>query len=110
MMGQISGRLADLSVLTAEDPRTESAEAIIAQIAAGCREAGRLEGEGYVCVPDRAQAIREALSRALPGDTVMICGKGHERSMCYGTTEYPWSDAETTTAALRELGYDASHA
>jgi len=110
MMGQISGRLADLSVLTAEDPRTESAEAIIAQIAAGCREAGRLEGEGYVCVPDRAQAIREALSRALPGDTVMICGKGHERSMCYGTTEYPWSDAETTTAALRELGYDASDA
>ncbi len=107
MMGEISGRLADLSVLTAEDPRTESVEAIIAQIAAGCRQAGRLEGEGYLRVPDRGEAIREALARAQPGDTVMICGKGHERSMCYGTTEYPWSDREATADALRRLGHGA---
>ncbi|NLD42323.1 MAG: UDP-N-acetylmuramoyl-L-alanyl-D-glutamate--2,6-diaminopimelate ligase [Chloroflexi bacterium] len=107
VMGEASGRLADLTVLTAEDPRTESVDAIIAQIAAGCRRAGRAEGEGYLRVPDRGEAIAEALSRAQPGDTVMICGKGHERSMCFGTTEYPWSDHEATVAALRRLGYSA---
>jgi UDP-N-acetylmuramoyl-L-alanyl-D-glutamate--2,6-diaminopimelate ligase len=105
MMGEVSGRRADLTVITAEDPRTEPVEEICEQVAAGCRKAGRREGEGYLIVPDRGEAIHRALANAAPGDTVIICGKGHERSMCYGTTDYPWSDQDATAEALERLGY-----
>ncbi|MBC7223491.1 MAG: UDP-N-acetylmuramoyl-L-alanyl-D-glutamate--2,6-diaminopimelate ligase [Anaerolineae bacterium] len=104
-MGAVAARLADLTVLTAEDPRTESLEAILEAIAAGCREAGGREGETFWRVPDRAEAIRKAMGLARPGDLVLITGKGHERSMCFGTEEVPWSDHEAARAALEALGY-----
>jgi UDP-N-acetylmuramoyl-L-alanyl-D-glutamate--2,6-diaminopimelate ligase len=100
LMGAVSGRLADLTVITAEDPRTEDLDEIMEQIAAGCRAAGRSEGEGYLCVGDRSEAIARAVAVAAPGDLVMVCGKGHERSMCYGTEERPWSDQAAALAAL----------
>ncbi len=100
LMGAASGRLADLTVITAEDPRTEDLDDIMDQIAAGCRAAGRSEGEGYLRVGDRGEAIMRAVALAAPGDLVMICGKGHERSMCYGTEERPWSDQDAALAAL----------
>jgi len=101
MMGRIAGRLADISVLTAEDPRTEDVNEIIAQIAAGCEEAGRREGEGYVRIPDRREAIEWAIAHARPGDLVLITGKGHEQSMCIGTVEYPWDEFEAVRGALQ---------
>ncbi|MDO9066699.1 MAG: UDP-N-acetylmuramoyl-L-alanyl-D-glutamate--2,6-diaminopimelate ligase, partial [Chloroflexota bacterium] len=88
LMGEVAGRLADLSVITAEDPRTENLDEIMEQIAGGCRAAGRREGEGYILEGDRGVAITRAVALAAPGDLVMVCGKGHERSMCYGTTEH----------------------
>jgi UDP-N-acetylmuramoyl-L-alanyl-D-glutamate--2,6-diaminopimelate ligase len=100
-MGEISGRLADLTVITAEDPRTEDLETIMEEIAMGCRRAGRHEGEGYVKVGDRAAAIAYAVEVARPDDLVISCGKGHERSMCYGTVETPWNEQEVMRAALR---------
>jgi len=100
IMGEISGRLADLTILTAEDPRTESVDAIMAEIAAGCEAAGRREGEGYLKIGDRAQAIAAAVDMAAPGDLVLVTGKGHERSLCFGTTELPWSDHEALRAAI----------
>jgi len=100
LMGQIAGRLADRIVVTAEDPRTESLDAINAQIAEGLRRAGRREREDYFIVNDRAEAIVFAIKMAQAGDLVIITGKGHERSMCFGTTEYPWSDQEAVTAAI----------
>jgi len=72
----------------------------MAQIAEGCQRAGRREGEGYVLIADRTEAIDYAIRQAVPGDLVLLCGKGHERSMCYGTTEYPWSDQEAARMAL----------
>ncbi|MGE5141654.1 MAG: UDP-N-acetylmuramoyl-L-alanyl-D-glutamate--2,6-diaminopimelate ligase [Rudaea sp.] len=100
-MGKIAGRTADLTVVTAEDPRTESLDSINAEIARGLEEAGRVRDRDYFIVPDRGNAIRFAIHNlAAPGDTVIITGKGHERSMCFGTTEYPWSDQEAVTAAL----------
>ncbi|MBI5878234.1 MAG: UDP-N-acetylmuramoyl-L-alanyl-D-glutamate--2,6-diaminopimelate ligase [Chloroflexi bacterium] len=96
MMGEIAARLADRVVLTAEDPRTEPLDAILDQVAAGCEQAGG----SYTRVPDRMEAIRFALSQAAPGDVVMITGKGHERSMCFGTTEYPWSDQDAVKQVL----------
>ncbi len=104
-MGEIAGRLADYTVITAEDPRTEPLEVIMEEIATGCRKAGRVEGEGFQRVGDRAEAIRVALARARPGDLVIVTGKAHERSMCFGTVEYPWSDHAAVEEGLRSLGY-----
>ncbi len=107
-MGEIAGRLADGVVITAEDPRTESLETIMEQIAEGCRTAGRQEGEGYWKIGDRGEAIAAALGMAQPGDVVIVTGKGHERSMCFGEIEYPWSDQDAVREALARLGYGAS--
>ncbi len=99
-MGEIAGRLADCTVITAEDPRTEPLDAIMAEIAEGCRRAGRREGEGYWRIGDRAEAIALAVNMAQPGDLVLVTGKGHERSLCFGTTEVPWSDHKALRTAL----------
>jgi len=100
-MGKVAGQLSDLVIITAEDPRTEPLDQINAEIAQGCQQAGRREGEGYLLVDDRGEAIRAAVDRAMPGDLVIVTGKGHERSMCFGTTDYPWSDREAMRAALQ---------
>jgi UDP-N-acetylmuramoyl-L-alanyl-D-glutamate--2,6-diaminopimelate ligase len=100
-MGEIGGRLAHVTVLTAEDPRTESLEAILAEMARGAEGAGAVEGQSYYRVPDRAEAIQFAVDLARPGDLVIALGKGHEQSMCYGTEERPWSEYDVLRAALR---------
>jgi UDP-N-acetylmuramoyl-L-alanyl-D-glutamate--2,6-diaminopimelate ligase len=100
MMGEIAGRLADRVVITAEDPRTESLDDIMAHIALGCEKAGKREGEDYWRIGDRGEAIDFAIQRAQAGDLVIVTGKGHEKSMCFGTTEYPWSDHEAVRAAV----------
>jgi UDP-N-acetylmuramoyl-L-alanyl-D-glutamate--2,6-diaminopimelate ligase len=100
MMGRAAGGLADVTVITAEDPRTEDLDGIIDQIAQGCEAAGAREGEGYIRVPDRAQAIATAVHMAQAGDIVVAAGKGHEQSMCFGTVEYPWDDRVAMRAAL----------
>jgi UDP-N-acetylmuramoyl-L-alanyl-D-glutamate--2,6-diaminopimelate ligase len=102
MMGKIAGERADVTVITAEDPRTEDLDHIIQQIAVGCEAAGAQEGESYYRVPDRAEAIAFAVQLARPGDILVTTGKGHEQSMCFGTTEYPWSDHQALRAALLE--------
>ncbi len=100
LMAEISARHADLTILTAEDPRTESLDEILALMAEGARRGGGVEGETFWRVPDRGRAIYFALTLAIPGDIVLICGKGHEQSMCFGTVEYPWDDRTATRAAL----------
>jgi UDP-N-acetylmuramoyl-L-alanyl-D-glutamate--2,6-diaminopimelate ligase len=100
LMAEASARAADLTILTAEDPRTESLDDILEMMAEGCRSQGSLENETFWRIPDRGQAIYFALSLARPQDLVLICGKGHEQSMCFGSTEYPWDDREATRTAL----------
>jgi UDP-N-acetylmuramoyl-L-alanyl-D-glutamate--2,6-diaminopimelate ligase len=107
MMAETSAELADLTVLTAEDPRTESLEGILEEMAAGARSRGGTEGESFWRVPDRGEAIRFALRLARPGDIVLSCGKGHEQSMCFGAREHLWDDRTAMRAALSEyLGLD----
>lgn len=107
-MGKIATRLANISVLTAEDPRTEDVNKIIDQIAQGCQKAGGVEKRTFFRLPDRSQAIRFAIQKlAKKGDIVVVCGKGHEQSMCFGATEKPWSDQEEARKALRSLKKDA---
>jgi UDP-N-acetylmuramoyl-L-alanyl-D-glutamate--2,6-diaminopimelate ligase len=100
MMAEISTQLADYTVLTAEDPRTESLDDILAAMAAGCEAQGGVEGQTFWRIPDRGQAIYFALTLARPEDFVLVAGKGHEQSMCFITTEYPWDDIHATEAAL----------
>lgn len=107
MMAETSIELADLSVLTAEDPRTESLDGILEEMAAGARSKGGIEGETFWRIPDRGEAIRFAIRLAREGDIVLSCGKGHEQSMCFGKTEYLWDDRIAMRAALAEyLGVD----
>jgi len=103
MMAEVSAELADLSVLTAEDPRTESLAGILDEMAEGARSKGGSEGESFWRVPDRGEAIKFALSLARPGDLVIACGKGHEQSMCFGSREHLWDDRTAMRAALAEL-------
>jgi len=99
-MGRIAADLADYAILTAEDPRTEDVNAIIETIAEGCRQAGGLEGHTFERVPDRGAALARAVELARAGDVVIACGKGHERSMCFGEVEYAWDDRLALAAAL----------
>jgi UDP-N-acetylmuramoyl-L-alanyl-D-glutamate--2,6-diaminopimelate ligase len=103
MMAEVSVELADLTILTAEDPRTESLEGILDEMAAGARSRGGREGETFWRVPDRGEAIRFALRLARTGDIVLSCGKGHEQSMCFGAREHLWDDRTAMRAALAEM-------
>lgn len=103
MMAEASAELADISILTAEDPRTESLEEILEEMATGARSRGGREGETFFRLPDRGEAIRLGVRLAQPGDVVIACGKGHEQSMCFGTIEYPWDERTALRAALSEL-------
>jgi UDP-N-acetylmuramoyl-L-alanyl-D-glutamate--2,6-diaminopimelate ligase len=103
MMAEVSAELADITILTAEDPRTEPLETILAEMAGGVLEMGGLEGKSFWRIPDRGEALRFAVRLANPGDVVIVCGKGHEQSMCFGTEEYPWDDRTALKAALAEL-------
>lgn len=100
MMGHVSGRLADISVVTAEDPRTENVESISAEIVEAIKSEGRIEGRDYFVVNDRAEAIAFAIEIAQPNDMVITCGKAHENSMCYGTEETPWDEFAAVRAGL----------
>jgi UDP-N-acetylmuramoyl-L-alanyl-D-glutamate--2,6-diaminopimelate ligase len=103
MMAEVAAEYADLFVLTAEDPRTESLEKILEEMGPGAKSRGGREGETFWRVADRGEAIRFAVRLARPGDIVLSCGKGHEQSMCFGRIEYPWDDRIATRAVLSEL-------
>ncbi|MCY4246110.1 MAG: UDP-N-acetylmuramoyl-L-alanyl-D-glutamate--2,6-diaminopimelate ligase [Chloroflexi bacterium] len=100
LMAETAAQLADFSILTAEDPRTESLADILEAMAQGCRAQGGSEGETFWRIPDRGWAIYQACQLARAGDLVIVCGKGHEQSMCFGATEFPWDDREALRSAL----------
>ncbi|MDO8638897.1 MAG: UDP-N-acetylmuramoyl-L-alanyl-D-glutamate--2,6-diaminopimelate ligase [Candidatus Daviesbacteria bacterium] len=95
LMGEISGRLADITILTDEDPRFEDSNKIIEEIAKGVGDK-KLFKE-----PDRKKAIELAINMAKKGDVIGIFGKGHEKSMNYFGVEKPWSDTETVRKILK---------
>jgi UDP-N-acetylmuramoyl-L-alanyl-D-glutamate--2,6-diaminopimelate ligase len=97
MMGEISTRLADFTVVTSDNPRTEDPLAIIEEILEGIRDRSRCE-----VIPGREAAIRRAIESARPGDTVVIAGKGHEDYQIIGTKKIHFDDAETAHRLLRE--------
>ena len=102
-MGEIAARLSDYAVFTNEDPREEDAMAILNAIAAGAEEVGWREGEQYARIEDRRQGIAHAVRRAGPGDTILLAGKGHERSILIGRGKEPWDERAAAEGAIRGL-------
>jgi UDP-N-acetylmuramoyl-L-alanyl-D-glutamate--2,6-diaminopimelate ligase len=96
-MGEISTRLADLAVLTSDNPRHEDPMSILDQVASGA------DRRRLVIEVDRARAIADALAAAEAGDVVIIAGKGHETGQDFGTHTEPFDDVEVATASLRRI-------
>lgn len=97
-MARIATDIADISVFTAEDPRSEDIDRIFTQMETGVKN----KKAKYYKIPERGEAIYNAINvYARRGDTVVITGKGHERSMAYFGVEYPWSDQEAVDLALK---------
>jgi UDP-N-acetylmuramoyl-L-alanyl-D-glutamate--2,6-diaminopimelate ligase len=97
LMGRIAGQLADVAIVTSDNPRSEEPRAIIDEIVAGVE--GGLEIE-----PDRREAIARAIEEARPGDVVLIAGKGHEQGQQFRDRTVPFDDREVAREALRRLG------
>ncbi len=97
MMGEIAARMSDLAVVTSDNPRSEDPIAIIEDILAGVRQ---VEGACYTVVPDRRDAIRQAICAANPGDVVLIAGKGHEDYQITGSQRLHFDDREEAIEAL----------
>jgi UDP-N-acetylmuramoyl-L-alanyl-D-glutamate--2,6-diaminopimelate ligase len=100
LMGEAATRLADLTVITSDNPRSEDPMAIIGEIEPGARRGG---GE-FVVEPDRRAAIRLALERAGPGDVVVIAGKGHETGQEFADRTIPFDDRVVAREELESLG------
>jgi UDP-N-acetylmuramoyl-L-alanyl-D-glutamate--2,6-diaminopimelate ligase len=113
LMGRAAAELADLVILTSDNPRSESPSRILAQIEAGAAAAGlpALSPEqlptrrrGYVVESDRHVAIRLALHAAQAGDTVLIAGKGHEQVQIIGDARLDFDDRVEARAVIASLG------
>jgi UDP-N-acetylmuramoyl-L-alanyl-D-glutamate--2,6-diaminopimelate ligase len=109
LMGEIAVRDAELAIVTSDNPRTEDPASIVAAIVEGMRRAGGVElgaaalrdaARGYQVEVGRRAAIRAAAAAALPGDVLLIAGKGHEDYQIVGTTRLHFDDREEATAAL----------
>ena len=96
-MGRLASELADVVIVTNDNPRSESPQEIIDQIVAGA--VGDVEVE-----PDRARAIGQAIELARDGDVVLIAGKGAEQGQEFADRTVPFDDRETAREALRKLG------
>jgi len=97
LMGRIAADLADVAIVTSDNPRSEDPDAIIEEVVAGAP--GRLEVE-----PDRAKAIGQALEGAQAGDVVVIAGKGHEQGQELDGRVVPFDDRDVARETLRALG------
>lgn len=113
LMGKAVVTRSDLSILTSDNPRTEDPLAILGEIEMGIRDEGAkkyavgdiregFDGKGYVVIPDRREAIREAVGMAHPEDIVLVAGKGHETYQIIGTEKFPFDDREECREALKE--------
>ncbi len=104
-IGHLAAALADAVVIANEDPRDEDPDQINRQVADGARAAGARDGETLWVINDRRAAIAHAIGLARAGDTILLAGKGHERSMLVAGGAIPWNEAEIAAQLLAAAGF-----
>lgn len=97
IMAKIAVDNSDLAILTSDNPRTEDPEAILQEMTAG------VQGRSYKKITDRREAIRYAVKSALPGDIILIAGKGHETYQIIGKVKHHFDDREIAKNAITEI-------
>jgi UDP-N-acetylmuramoyl-L-alanyl-D-glutamate--2,6-diaminopimelate ligase len=100
-MGRAAAEGADFFIITTDDPVDEDPAEIAREVATGAD--GRVAGRDFDIILDRRAAIRRAVEMARPGDTVLLAGKGHERSMITAAGREPWDERAIAEEAIREL-------
>jgi UDP-N-acetylmuramoyl-L-alanyl-D-glutamate--2,6-diaminopimelate ligase len=103
VQGKLAGEYADEVVITEEDDRDIDGVGIMNQIAEGAESAGKLSEQNLFLVHDRTEAINFAINRAGTGDTVLLLGKGHEKTIERANGENPWDEIGTAHAAAKAL-------
>ncbi|MCY7377358.1 MAG: UDP-N-acetylmuramoyl-L-alanyl-D-glutamate--2,6-diaminopimelate ligase [Pyrinomonadaceae bacterium] len=99
-MGQVAGKYSDLVIVTSDNPRTENPLQIISEIEKGLQETNC----PYLIIPDRREAIHQAIQKAKPNDVVLIAGKGHETYQIVGNDKFHFDDREIAREALESFG------
>ncbi|MGB6459640.1 MAG: hypothetical protein WBG02_06700, partial [Candidatus Acidiferrum sp.] len=106
VMGEVTGRLSDLTILSSDNPRHEDPLKIVSDIIVGLQKtAGK-----YLIEPDREKAIGVAMDEARAGDIVLLAGKGHENYQILEDRTLDFDDRDMARRALRERGYSKAHA
>lgn len=103
IMGEISGRLADFTVITSDNPRTEDPQAIIREIEAGIKGTNAK----YITIVDRREAIKYAIVNAQPQDVIILAGKGHETYQTFKDKTIHFDEREVVREILEELKFDS---
>ena len=99
VMGEISGRVADYTIITSDNPRTEEPEAIVKDIENGIK---KTKGK-YECIVDRTEAIRRAIKMANKRDIIVLAGKGHEQYQEINKKRYPFDENKIVKEIIKEI-------
>ena len=99
MMGEVSGRVADYTIITSDNPRTENPEEIVKDIEEGIK---KTNGK-YECIVDRKEAIRKAIKMANKRDMIVLAGKGHEQYQEINKERYPFDESEIVNNIIEEM-------
>lgn len=100
IMGEISGRIADYTIITSDNPRTEEPEKIVKQIEEGIK---KTNGK-YECIVDRREAIKKAIEIANKRDLIVLAGKGHEPYQEINGKTYPFDERIIVREIIEEMG------
>jgi len=103
LQGEVAGRLCDVVIITQEDDRDQDGEQIMNQIAEGSERAGKTRNKDLFLVHDRKRAIGKAIEMAKAGDTVLLLGKGHEKSILSNFGKKDWDEMGAARKALQSL-------
>jgi UDP-N-acetylmuramoyl-L-alanyl-D-glutamate--2,6-diaminopimelate ligase len=101
IQGKLAGEYADEVIVTEEDDRDIDGNEIMNMIAGGAQEAGKVKDKDLFLILDRTEAINFAISRGSEGDTVLLLGKGHEKTIERADGEHPWDEIATVRTALQ---------
>ena len=99
MMGEVSGRVADYTIITSDNPRTEAPEQIVKDVEEGIK---KTKGK-YECIVDRVEAIRKAIKMANKRDIIVLAGKGHEQYQEINKKRYPFDEVEIVNKIIDEI-------